>query len=547
MPEVRPPDGEPAPGVPLTRRQARELAARREAEQAPAAGGGEATSAPETHVADVPAAWTAPVPEPRTASVPEPRAASVSEPRIASVSEPRTVSDPAQTARFAAQAPQSVTPTARNAAERGYGPMRTGAVLTANADADEPAGEPTAAAASTRPSRIGESGQAMPALDDLFTGATTTDSLGAVPQKKTKRQRGKGCLIGLLVVVVVLGGIGAGGLYVWNTYESQIRSIMGWEEPKDYEAGLAHGEALITIESGDTGAVISKTLAAAGVTKTSGAFYDLLVSTGANPTFYPGVYKLQKEMTSKAALKALLDPATKQENAALLPEGLTEDQILDRLSDSLGIPRKDFTAAVKNPGDYGVDADSLEGWLFPAMYDFNPDVTAKDVIKTMVARTVSSLDKAGVPKADRQRILIVASIIQREAREEKDFYKVSRVIENRLSPSNTETYGKLQMDSTAQYGYGELHDGTASSSQAALDDDNPWNTYLHAGLPIGPISNPGDLAIDAAMHPAKGPWLYFVTVNMDTGETIFSTTYAEQGAAIKKMQAWCSAHPDSGC
>ncbi|WEG10500.1 endolytic transglycosylase MltG [Microbacterium horticulturae] len=387
----------------------------------------------------------------------------------------------------------------------------------------------------------------MPALDDLFTGETTTDSVGAVPPKKSKRQKRKGCLIGFLIVIVVLGGIGAGGLYVWHTYEPQIRSIMGWEEPKDYEPGLAHGEAMVTIKKGDNGATISKTLADAGVTKTSGAFYSMLVSSGANPTFYPGVYKLQKQMTSQAALKALLDPASKLENAALLPEGLTEDQTLDRLSDSLDIPRKDFTAAVKDPSDYGVDADSLEGWLFPAMYDFNPDVTAKDVIKTMVERTVSSLDEAAVPEADRQRILIIASIIQREAREEKDFYKVSRVIENRLSPSNTETFGKLQMDSTAQYGYGELHDGTASSSQAALDDDNPWNTYLHAGLPIGPIANPGDLAIDAAMHPAKGPWLYFVTVNMDTGETVFSTTNAEHSKAVKQMQTWCAAHPDSGC
>ncbi|MEQ6898496.1 endolytic transglycosylase MltG [Microbacterium sp. KR10-403] len=526
MPEVRPPDGDPASGAPLTRRQARELAARREAEQA-AARGAQTAAAREPAAAPEPAPWTPPAAEPRAVSVPEPR--------TASVPEPAAVADPAPTARIDAQP----------STERGYGPMRTGSLLAM--DEETPADVPVAAAASPRPSQDADRGPSMPVLDDLFTGTTTTDSLGAVPAKKSKRQKRKGCLIGFLIVIVVLGGIGAGGLYVWHTYEPQIRSLMGWEEPKDYEAGLAHGEALITIESGDTGAVISKTLSDAGVTKTSGAFYDLLVSTGANPTFYPGVYKLQKQMTAKAALKALLDPASKQENAALLPEGLTEDQILDRLSDSLGIPRKDFTAAVKNPSDYGVDADSLEGWLFPAMYDFNPDVTAKDVIKTMVARTVTSLDDAGVPEADRQRILIIASIIQREAREEKDFYKVSRVIENRLDPDNQETFGKLQMDSTAQYGYGELHDGTASSSQAALDDDNPWNTYVHAGLPVGPISNPGDVAIDAAMHPAKGPWLYFVTVNMDTGETVFSTTYAEHEKAITQMRAWCTDHPDAGC
>jgi UPF0755 protein len=125
--------------------------------------------------------------------------------------------------------------------------------------------------------------------------------------------------------------------------------------------------------------------------------------------------------------------------------------------------------------------------------------------------------------------------------------KVSRVILNRLDPSNQETFGLLQMDSTAQYGYGELHAGSVSTSEQAQHDDNPWNTYVHPGLPVGPISNPGDVAIDAAMHPADGPWLYFVTVNLDTGETVFTTTYAEHQKYVKQFQQWCSEHPDSGC
>lgn len=384
-------------------------------------------------------------------------------------------------------------------------------------------------------------------FEDLFTGEVGTEHIGTVPPKKTKRQKRRGRWIGFGIVVVVLGGIAAGGWYVWSTYEPQIRSVMGWQEPQDYEAGLSHGEALVTIAAGDTGGSVSKTLAAAGVTKTPNVFYDMLVSAGQNPTFYPGVYKLQKEMTAAAALKALQDPATKLQNSALLPEGLTEDQILKRVSDSLKMPLKDLQAAAKDPSKYGVKAKTLEGWLFPAMYTFQPGATASDVIKAMVDRAVQSLDKAGVPVADRERILTIASIIQREARSTDDFYKVSRVIENRLQPNNSETGGKLQMDSTAQYGYNELHDGTASSSEAALKDPNPWNTYVHPGLPVGPIASPGDLAIDAAMHPVDGPWFYFVTVNMDTGETVFSTTYAEQQKAVAQMREWCSAHPDSGC
>ena len=369
-----------------------------------------------------------------------------------------------------------------------------------------------------------------------------------VPSKKEKRRNRRiGGWIALGVIVLLLGGIAAGGAWVWSNYEGPIRAFMGWEEPRDYEEGMATGEALVTIASGDGGQAISQSLYNAGVTKTPGAFYAWLLDLDTVPTFYPGVYKLQKQMTSAAALAALENPENKLENSALVREGLTVDQTLPILAEGIGLPIEDFQAAVADPAAYGVSAASLEGWLFPAMYQFDPGITAPQVIQAMVDRTVQSLDTAGVPVDDRQRILTVASIIQREARETEDFFKVSRVIENRLQPGNPETFGKLQMDSTAQYGYGEMHDGTVSSSAEALEDDNPWNTYKVEGLPAGPIANPGDVAIDAAMHPADGSWLYFVTVNLETGETVFTDTYAEHQKAVAQWQQWCADNPDSGC
>ncbi|MBF4560930.1 endolytic transglycosylase MltG [Microbacterium sp. VKM Ac-2870] len=349
------------------------------------------------------------------------------------------------------------------------------------------------------------------------------------------------------VILAIIGGLVGGGFYAWNTYGDKIRSVMGWEEPKDYEDGIAEGDASVTIVTGDTGATISTTLFQAGVTKTDSAFYDYLVKTGQNPTFQPGVYTLKQKMSSAAAVKALEDPANRRENTAQLPEGLTMASTLTRIADGTGIPLADLQAAAADPSQYGVSATSLEGWLFPATYTFDPGTTATQVIKTLVDRTITSLDKAGVPADQRERILTVASIIQREARFTADFYKVSRVIENRLDPDNEETHGLLQMDSTAQYGYNEMNKGTASSSAEALANDNPWNTYIHPGLPVGPIANPGDVAIDAAMHPADGPWLYFVTVNLDTGETVFSTTYAEHEKAVAQWQQWCSANASDDC
>ncbi|QRY41174.1 endolytic transglycosylase MltG [Microbacterium hominis] len=469
-----------------------------------------------------------------------------------------------------AEEPPAVPPSRRAAREAAAAGAATSPVANVPAAAAEP---PADLAASAPPvsARRGEPAGPVAAADAAGKGAVDAPErreeppsehhqLAALFQaeehaerervKQHDRDRRKSRIAGWVifgVILAIVGGIAGGGFYVWNTYEDKIRSFMGWEEPKDYEDGIAEGDATVTIVSGDTGSTISTTLFQAGVTKTDGAFYDYLIKTGQNPTFQPGVYALKQKMSSAAALKALEDPASRRENTAQLPEGLTMDSTLTRLADGTGIPLADLQAAAADPSQYGVAATTLEGWLFPATYTFDPGTSAQQVIKTLVDRTVSSLDAAGVPVDQRERILTVASIIQREARFTADFYKVSRVIENRLDPDNEETHGLLQMDSTAQYGYNEINKGTASSSAEALANDNPWNTYLHPGLPVGPIANPGDLAIDAAMHPADGPWLYFVTVNLETGETVFSTTYAEHEKAVAQWQQWCAANASDDC
>lgn len=412
--------------------------------------------------------------------------------------------------------------------------------------AAEPAREPeelptTAAGAANRSDSTPDPAPVLGGgLDDLFVPEEHVD------ERRAKKKPRKGCLIALVIVLAILGGIAAGGVWVMNTYGDRISEAMGWGEPKDWEPGLATGEAFVTIKEGDTGGPVSVALHEAGVTKTEDVFYDYLVDENIAVTFYPGVYKLQQKMTAEAALAALQDDANKLENTASVPEGATIEFFLPQIAETLGLPLEELQAAVADPSAYGVDADSLEGWLFPAVYTFDPEVTATQVVQRMVDRTRESLAAAGVPAGEEHRILTIASIIQREGRTE-DFPKVSRVIENRLAPGNSETNGLLQMDSTAQYGVGELHAGAAGSSEKALTDPNPWNTYIHPGLPKGPIATATDAAIQAAMNPADGPWFYFVTVNLDTGETVFSATYAEQQRAETKLHEWCKDHPDSGC
>lgn len=496
--------------------------------------------APDAGSADV----AAPAPAPRSTSDDAYGDPTSAPSRASAPSSPRDQPGPRRTGAPAGSARASDAPRVADAA-------RTGTVSASDAPPSartaQPAREPALVGAGATAMSAASNAPAPGSLEDLFTGGTATQETGSTAPRPPKRRRRVGGWIALAVVLVLLGGLAVGGLVVWNTYGDRIQAFLGNEEPIDYEAGQATGEARVTIVSGDTGASVSPKLFDAGVTKASNSLYSYMVDNSVAFTFQPGVYKLQQQMTSEAVLAALRDPASRLDYSVQLREGLTLQQSLDLISEQLSIPRADLDAATADPSQYGVPASTLEGWIFPATYDFDEGVTAQQVIERMVQRTVQSLDAAGVPESDRERILIVASIIEREARNPDDFYKVSRVIENRLQPSNQETFGKLEMDSTVQYGADELGSGSVSTSTEARNNDNPWNTYIYPGLPVGPISNPGDLAIDAAMKPADGPWLYFVTVNLDTGETVFTSTYSEHQQAVAQWQAWCAANPDGGC
>lgn len=361
---------------------------------------------------------------------------------------------------------------------------------------------------------------------------------GQKPPKK--RRRGLRALVIVLVSVLVL--VGGGAATAWILFEEQVREVMGWELPIDYVGDGNGTEVDVTISSGQIGSDIATTLHEAGVTMTYEAFYELLLGMEEQPTFIPGTYALEEEMSAQSALDALLDESNRKVNSAVIREGLTLSSYVELLAAGTGIPIEDFEAAVADYTSYGLpeDAVSLEGYLFPATYEFDPGVTARDIIQLLVNRTFESLDAAGVAPEDRNRVLTIASIIQREARIADDFYKVSRVIQNRLAIPM-----QLEMDSTAQYG--EDAQDSAFSTAEQLEAVNGYNTYTRDGLPVGPIAGVGDLAIDAALHPVDGPWVFFVTVNLDTGETVFSETVDEHERGVEQLKAWCRETDHPAC
>lgn len=334
----------------------------------------------------------------------------------------------------------------------------------------------------------------------------------------------------LAVLLVVLVGLG-GAAYL---NRSAIRA--GWSQlfAADF-AGPGHGSVTFEVSSGDDGETITRNLVKAGVVKDFDTSYRIVLDS--NPTFYPGTFNLKLEMSTRGALAVLTDQNAVVTNQVTVREGLRIYNVFKALSDATDLPVSDFESAAKDLTALGIpnSAPSAEGYLFPATYRFSPDATAAQILKQMVNRTYQELDSFGVAVKDRHKVLTLASIIEKEARQADDFYKVSRVFKNRLKINMP-----LQSDATVSYGSGG---NTVTTTDAERADQNGYNTYVHYGLPIGPISAPGSHAIDAALHPADGNWIYFCAVNLKTGETVFSETAAQHSVAVEQFRAWIRANP----
>jgi UPF0755 protein len=382
-----------------------------------------------------------------------------------------------------------------------------------------------------------------PNFDDLVDWSDNPGGTGPgqTPTRRDLRpRRRRRRLTWLWVLLTVVALVAAGGAVVWTNFQPQIRHVMGWEAPVDY-VGSGNGEVVVTIKNGQIGSDVATLLQKAGVTKTYTAFYKLLLVQDPQVEFHPGSYKLKKKMSASAALDALRDPANKVQNRLVIPEGTTVAGVVKRLSElsqATGITADQAKAAADDYTSYGLptEAPRLEGYLFPATYTLEPGMSAHDVFQTMVTKMFQVLDAAGVAPADRHRVLTLASITQKEGGPEADFAKVARVWDNRIAKGMN-----LQSDATVSYGAGGTTISTSDAERA--DKSNGYNTYANPGLPVGPISNPGEAAIAATLHPADGPWLYFVLVNGETGETVFSSTFEEHNVAVKQWQKWLRAHP----
>ncbi|MGV9770865.1 endolytic transglycosylase MltG [Streptosporangium sp. NPDC003464] len=236
-----------------------------------------------------------------------------------------------------------------------------------------------------------------------------------------------------------------------------------------------------------------------------------------------------REPTGQGTGQALVETG-RGRTTLTVKAGLRLSDILDRLSTATGRPAAEFERAVKDGGALGLPAyakGALEGFAFPATYEVSPESNPREILAAMVTRFNRAAQDAdlvaGARRAGRTplEILTIASIVQAESTDKRDMPKIARVIHNRL---NHTPEMRLQLDSTVMYG---LNKYGVSASNEDIRSRSPYNTYMRLGLPPGPIGNPGDDAIEAALKPAPGPWLFFVTTDPEKGVTKFAGSESE--------------------
>lgn len=380
--------------------------------------------------------------------------------------------------------------------------------------------------------------------DETDRGRHRRRRRGGGEPRSAGRGRGGRTTIALLLALAILAGLGTA---VWYGFDKASDFFAA----PDYTSG-GNGEVVVEVKQSQSIAAIGQELQRQDVVKSQKAFVNAAEDNPRSTQIQPGFYKLRKQMRATDAVTLLLDRSTSRlVNRVTLQEGLTYKATLQKLAEGTKLPLADLEAAAKDPVALGIPqfwfnrSDSkqanvsVEGFLWPDTYEFNPDVTAVDVLKKIVAQFLTVTESMNLVKtAESKNIspfaaLITASLVQAEAGVKPDFPKVARVVYNRLDKKM-----ELEFDSTSNY-WRELkgQERKFNLNDAELrDPNNPYRTYGLAGLPPGPIGNPGKDAIQAALNPTPGePWLFFVRIDK-AGNSAFTESFAQHERNIAEAK-----------
>ncbi len=378
---------------------------------------------------------------------------------------------------------------------------------------------------------------------------------GARKAPPPKKKRKTGLWVGM---VVVLALIAFGGYYGYK----QLTGIGDFED----FAGQGDGDVVIQVQNGDSTGDIAATLLDAGVVASTRAFVTAAEANADVRGVQPGYYVMKKKASGTAAVSRIVDGKSRVGNIQIEAGSQLEDitqpdnsvvkGIIAELADascaelngkSTCVPAEQLTEVIKTADlaklgvpDWAVpDANKaepqrrLEGLIVSGVYDVRPGSTPEELWTQLVTASATQMQVYGLPDSANDtgytpyQVLVMASLVEKEAIE-KDFGKVSRVTYNRLKESM-----KLQYDSTINY---VLDRPAIRTDESDRERVGPYNTYDNTGLPPTPIASPSREAIEAAVKPEEGGWLFFVKCQKD-GTSCFATTNDEHNANRALAQA----------
>ncbi|MYW07546.1 endolytic transglycosylase MltG [Streptomyces sp. SID2563] len=355
---------------------------------------------------------------------------------------------------------------------------------------------------------------------------------GGERRGKGKKKKGRSGCACLVVSLVLVAGVGGAGYFGYSFYQDRFGPA------PDY-SGSGSGSVEVEIPKGAFGYDIGNILKKAGVVKSVDAFVSAQNENPKGKGIQAGVYLLHSQMSASEAVKMMVDP--KSQNLLIIPEGTRNSTVYALIDRRLGL-KKGTTAdvAADKSGSLGLPGwakghakikDPLEGFLYPAAYPVTKGMKPETVLQKMVDRAneeYKKLDLAGTAKKYNLdgpwQVITAASLVQAEGKTHDDFRKMAEVIYNRLKPDNTQTNQMLQFDSS--YNYLKKQSEINIKIEEIRKNPDPYNTYKYRGLTPGPISNPGDEALAATLHPTKDGWLYFVATD-GMHKTEFAKTYDE--------------------
>jgi len=331
-----------------------------------------------------------------------------------------------------------------------------------------------------------------------------------------RARRGLGRLVALTVLVVIVLGIAWFANALFQPFK-----------------GDGGDPVRVTIPQGSSLSQIANRLEDAGVVEDAGFFQLRARIAGHSGDLRPGSYELRKDMSFTAALDVLQQGVPPNVVQVAIPEGLSRSEIRPLTKGLRGnYVRASRRSSALDPAAYRAPRGaSLEGFLFPATYELKKGRPVKQLVNQQLAHFKSNFSHVDLSYARRKNltpydVLTIASLIEREAMVGKERPLIASVIYNRLHDGIP-----LGIDATVRFVTGNWK---RPLRQSELANPSPYNTRVHAGLPPGPIGNPGLSSIKAAAHPARTRYLFYVVKVDSCGEHKFAKTDAEFQAYVNE-------------